>query len=134
MVEDGPANDELPSEEIDAIIEDLGDWKGETLSQVRSLIKDADSDVVEEVKWKKPSNPQGVPVWYHDGIICNAQALKEKVKVTFEKGASMEDPEGLFNASLDAKVSRAIDIYEGDELDEAAFKSLVHTAVSLNES
>ncbi|WP_129112979.1 DUF1801 domain-containing protein [Halegenticoccus tardaugens] len=134
MVKNDPANDESPSEEIDAIIEDLDDWKGETLSQVRSLIKEADPDVVEEVKWKKPSNPEGVPVWYHDGIICNAQAFKEKVKVTFEKGASMEDPEGLFNASLDAKVSRAIDIYEGDELDEAAFKSLVQTAVSLNES
>jgi hypothetical protein len=92
MVTDDPANDESPSDEIDAIIEDLADWKGETLSQIRNLINEADPDVVEEVKWKKPSNPEGVPVWYHDGIICNAQALKEKVKVTFAKGASMEDP------------------------------------------
>jgi hypothetical protein len=134
MDKDNPATGKSASEEIDAMIDDLTDWKGETISQVRSLIKEADPDVVEDVKWKKPSNPEGVPVWYHDGIICTAQPLKEKVKVTFAKGASMEDPEGLFNASLDAKVWRAIDIYEGDELDELAFKSLVETAVGVIQS
>lgn len=129
-----PDEDASPSEEIDAIIEELPDWKAEVLSRMRGFIREADPDVVEEVKWKKPSNPAGVPVWEHDGMICTGEAFKNKVKFTFSKGASLEDPAGLFNASLDANVSRAIDIYEGDEVDETDFKSLVRDAVALNES
>lgn len=124
---------ESPSEVIDAKIEELPDWQGETLSRVRRFIKEADPDVAEVVKWKKPSNPMGVPVWSHNGTICTGETYKKKVKLTFAKGASLEDPADLFNASLDAKVSRAIDIYEGDEIDEEAFKSLTRAAVNLNE-
>jgi hypothetical protein len=126
--------DESPSQLIDAKIEELGDWRGETLSRMRGLIKEADPDVVEEVKWRKPSNPSGVPVWTHDGNICTGETYKKKVKLTFAKGASLEDPAGLFNASLDANVSRAVDIYEGDEIDEKALIALVRAAVSLNQS
>lgn len=121
---------ESPSTLIDTRIEELPDWQGETLSRIRGLINEADPDVVEEVKWRKPSNPNGVPVWSHDGTICTGETYKKKVKLTFAKGASLEDPAGLFNASLDAKVSRAIDIYEGDEIDETAFKSLVRAAAA----
>ena len=126
--------DESPSQSIDARIEELSDWRGETLSRMRGLIQEADADVVEEVKWRKPSNPNGVPVWSHDGTICTGETYKKKVKLTFAKGASLEDPAGLFNASLDAKVSRAIDIHEGDEIDEQAFTSLVRDAAALNVS
>ena len=126
--------DESPSQSIDARIEELPDWRGETLSRMRGLIQEADPDVVEEVKWRKPSNPNGVPVWSHDGTICTGETYKKKVKLTFAKGASLEDPAGLFNASLDAKVSRAIDIHEGDEIDEKAFTSLVLDAAALNVS
>lgn len=119
---------EPPSKLIDAKIEELPDWQGETLSRIRGLITEADPDVVEEVKWRKPTNPNGVPVWSHDGTICTGETYKTKVKLTFAKGASLDDPAGLFNASLDAKVSRAIDIHEGDEIDETAFKSLVRAA------
>ncbi|WP_266082026.1 DUF1801 domain-containing protein [Haladaptatus caseinilyticus] len=134
MAGDAPETDESPSELIDARIEELSDWRGTTLSQMRGLIKEADPDVVEEVKWRKPSNPQGVPVWTHSGNICTGETYKKKVKLTFAKGASLEDPASLFNASLNAKVSRAIDIHEGYEIDEKAFKSLVRDAVALNES
>ena len=119
---------------IDTRIKDLPDWRGETLSRIRQLIKAADPEVVEEVKWRKPSNPSGVPVWSHDGIICTGETYKDKVKLTFAKGASLDDAEGLFNASLDGNVRRAIDIHEGDVIDEEAFKALICAAVALNTS
>lgn len=125
---------ESPSELIDEMIEELPGWKGEVLSRMRGLIKEAEPDVVEEVKWRKPSNPAGVPVWSSDGIVCTGEAFKNKVKITFGKGASLEDPAGLFNGSLGGNTMRAIDLYEGDEIDEEAFKSLVREAVALNES
>jgi hypothetical protein len=125
---------ESPSQEIDARIEELGDWRGETLARVRALIKEADPDVVEEVKWRKPSSPAGVPVWEHDGVICTGEIYKDKVKLTFAKGASLDDPSGLFNSSLEGNVRRAIDIGEGQAIDEDAFRDLIRQAVSLNES
>ena len=128
------SKDESPSQLIDARIKELPDWQGEVLSRMRGLIKQADPDVSEEVKWRKPTNPNGIPVWSHDGTICTGETYKKKVKLTFAKGASLEDPAGLFNASLNAKVSRAIDIYEGGEIDEKAFNSLVRAAAVLNES
>jgi hypothetical protein len=121
---------ESPSQLIDTRIEELPDWQGEVLSRIRGLIKEADPDVVEEVKWRKPTNPNGIPVWSHDGTICTGETYKNKVKLTFAKGASLEDPAGLFNASLNANVSRAIDIHEGDEIDEKAFKSLIRAAAA----
>ncbi|MEA2838301.1 MAG: hypothetical protein QOD89_2851 [Bradyrhizobium sp.] len=122
-----------PSRLIDARIKDLGDWRGETLARVRMLIKQADPNVVEEVKWKKPSNAmRGVPVWEHDGIICTGETYKAAVKLTFAKGASLKDPSGLFNSSLEGNVRRAIDIHEGDKIDEEALKALVREAVALN--
>jgi hypothetical protein len=120
-----------PSERIDERIAELGDWRGETLSRVRAIIHDADPEVVEEFKWAKRTSP-GTPVWSHDGGICTGEAYKSVVKLTFFKGASLEDPSGLFNSSLDGKVRRAIDIKEGEELDEAALKDLVRAAVALN--
>jgi hypothetical protein len=123
-----------PSELIDAKIEELGDWRGEMLARIRGLTVQADPEVVEEVKWRKPSNPSGVPVWSHDGIILTGETYKDKVKLTFAKGASLKDPAGLFNASLEAKVSRAIDIHEADSIDEEAFKALVRAAADLNAS
>jgi hypothetical protein len=128
-----PPQDENPSQLIDARIEELGDWRGRTLARVRALIKQADPDVVEEWKWKKPSNP-GVPVWSHDGIICTGETYKSVVKLTFFKGASLKDPSGLFNSSLEGNTRRAIDIHEDDEIDEKAFGDLIEAAVSLNES
>jgi hypothetical protein len=119
---------ESPSELIDARIEDLGDWRGEMLSRIRTLIKEADPEVVEEWKWR------GTPVWSHDGLICTGETYKEVVKMTFAKGASLEDPSCLFNASLEGNVRRAIDIHDGDELDEEALKALIRAAVALNES
>ena len=104
------------------------------LARVRDLIKQAEPDMVEEIKWQKATNPLGVPVWNHEGIICTGETYKDKVKLTFAKGASLEDPDGLFNASLDAKVRRVIDLYEGDELDAKAFKALVCAAARLNAS
>ena len=124
---------EDPARQIDARIEELGDWRGETLARLRALIQQADPDVVEEWKWKKPSNP-GVPVWSHDGIICTGETYKSVVKLTFFKGASLDDPSGLFNASLEGNTRRAIDVDEGDEIDEKAFVALISAAVSLNES
>jgi hypothetical protein len=126
-------NEESADQFIEARIKELGDWRGETLSAVRDLIKQADPDVVEEVKWRKPTNP-GVPVWSHDGIICTGETYKSVVKLTFAKGASLEDPSGLFNASLEGNTRRAIDIREGEAIDEGAFRALIEEAVSLNES
>ena len=123
-----------PSEQIDARIEELGDWRGETLARVRGLIKEADPEVVEEVKWRKPSNPAGVPVWSHAGLICTGETYKDKVKLTFAKGASLEDPAGLFNSSLGGNTRRAIDIGEGEEIDGEALKALIRAAAELNSS
>ena len=120
---------------IDARIKKLGDWRGETLARVRSLIKEADPNVVEEVKWRKPSNSMlGVPVWEHDGIICTGETYKEVVKLTFARGAALEDPAGLFNSSLEGNVRRAIDIREGDKINEKALQALIRAAVALNTS
>jgi hypothetical protein len=119
------------SEQIDERIAQLGDWRGETLSKVRGIIKDADPDIVEEWKWVKATNP-GTPVWAHDGGICTGEAYKSVVKLTFFKGASLKDPAGLFNSSLEGKVRRAIDIREEDKLNEKALKQLVREAVALN--
>ena len=119
---------------IDEQIAQLGDWRADTLSSLRELIKEADPDVVEELKWVKPTTPGGVPVWSHDGIICTGESYKSKVKLTFAKGASLDDPAKLFNSSLEGKVRRAIDIHEGEELDADAFKALIRDAVALNES
>jgi len=124
-----------PSQLIDARIKELGDWRGETLARVRTLIKQADPDVVEEVKWRKPSNAmRGVPVWEHAGIICTGETYKAVVKLTFARGASLKDPSGLFNSSLEGNVRRAIDIHEGDKIDEKALKALIRAAVALNTS
>ncbi len=117
-----------PSALIDARIEELGDWRGRTLSQVRALVKQADPEVVEEWKWR------GVPVWSHDGIICTGETYKSVVKLTFAKGASLEDPSGLFNSSLEGNTRRAIDLHEDDELDEEALRTLIRAAVTLNTS
>jgi hypothetical protein len=122
-----------PSQLIDARIGELDDWRGETLSRLRTLIKQADPDVVEEWKWVKPSSG-GTPVWSHDGGICTGEAYKSVVKLTFFKGASLDDPSGLFNSSLEGKVRRAIDIREGERIDEDAFKALIRAAVALNQS
>jgi hypothetical protein len=117
-----------PSELIDARIEELGDWRGEMLARIRGLIKQADPEVVEEWKWR------GVPVWYHAGMICTGETYKSHVKMTFAKGASLEDPSGLFNSSLEGNTRRAIDFHEGDEIDEKALKELIRAAVALNTS
>jgi hypothetical protein len=123
-----PSGGESPSELIDARIEELGDWRGKTLSRVRTLIKQADPEVVEEWKWR------GVPVWSHDGIICTGETYKSVVKLTFFRGAALEDPSRLFNSSLEGNARRAIDLHEGEKIDEGALKALVRAAVSLNES
>ena len=117
-----------PSQRIDARIKELGDWRGEMLARIRKLIKQADPDVVEEWKWR------GVPVWYHDGMICTGETYKNAVKMTFAKGASLQDPAGLFNSSLDGNTRRAIDFHEGDKIDEKALKALIRAAVKLNTS
>jgi hypothetical protein len=123
------------TELIDKRIADLGDWRGKTLSRMRNLIKEAIPDVVEEVKWRKPSNSMlGVPVWSHDGIICTGETYKDKVKLTFAKGAALKDPAKLFNSSLDGNARRAIDLLEGEEIDASAFKSLILSAVVFNKS
>jgi hypothetical protein len=123
---------ESASAEIDAIIGRIDDWRGPVLARMRDLIRDADPDVVEEIKWRKPSNPAGVPTWSHDGIICTGETYKGKVKLTFAKGAKLPDPHGLFNGSLGGNTMRAIDIHEGEEIDAGAFKALVREAVALN--
>ena len=127
-VGEGKAAAPSPSRLIDAKIKELGDWRGETLARIRALIKAANPDVVEEVKWR------GVPVWSHDGIICTGETYKAVVKMTFAKGASLDDPSRLFNASLDGNTRRAIDLHEGDKIDETAFKALIRAAVKLNMS
>jgi hypothetical protein len=125
------ADDEAASEKIGQKIMELGDWRGEALARVRALILEADPEIVEEWKWVKPTNP-GTPVWSRSGGICTGETYKNAVKLTFFKGASLEDPSGLFNASLDGNVRRAIDIHEGDQIDAAAFKDLIRAAVQLN--
>jgi hypothetical protein len=120
------AKTDSPSQLIDARIKELSDWRGDTLARIRKLIKQADPDVVEEWKWR------GVPTWYHDGMICTGETYADKVKVTFAKGASLDDPKGLFNSSLDGNTRRAIDFHEGDKIDEKAFMALVRAAVDLN--
>jgi len=119
-------NEKSSSKQIDTIIRKLGDWRGEKLTQLRALIRQADSDVIEEVKWKKPSNPDGIPVWYHDGMICTGETYKNHLRLTFTKGASLKDPEGLFNTN------RAIVIHEDDKINKDAFKNLIRAAVALN--
>jgi hypothetical protein len=121
-------NEESPSRLIDARIKELGDWRGQTLSRVRSLIKQADPGVTEEWKWR------GVPTWYHDGMICTGETYTNVVKVTFAKGAELKDPSKLFNSSLEGNVRRAIDLHEGDKINESAFKALIRAAVALNKS
>ena len=128
MTKSGSQDSTSASELIDARIEELGDWRGEMLGRLRSLVKEACPDVVEEWKW------MGTPIWEHDGIICTGESYKKVVKLTFAKGASLEDPTGLFNSSLDGNVRRAIDIHEGETLDENAFKDLVRGAVALNQA
>jgi hypothetical protein len=119
---------DTPSQLIDARIEELGDWRGETLARIRALVKEADPEVVEEWKWR------GTPTWEHDGIICTGETYRNVVKMTFAKGASLEDPAGLFNSSLEGNTRRAIDIHEGEEIDEKALKELIRAAVALNTS
>ena len=121
-----------PSEQIDAKIAAMGDWRGAVLAKVRRLIREADPEVTEDVKWRKPSNPAGVPVWECGGLICTGEVYKDKVKLTFARGAAVDDPSKLFNSSLDGGTRRAIDIREGDEIDEAAFKALVRGAIAVN--
>jgi hypothetical protein len=128
MKKPSTSKDESASELISNKIADLGDWRGETLSRMRKLIQQADPDVVEEWKW------MGTPVWSHDGILCTGESYKKAVKLTFAKGASLKDPAGLFNSSLDGNVRRAIDIHEGEEVDGSAFKALIRQAVALNSS
>ena len=128
------AKDDNPSRLIDARIAAIGGWRGETLARLRALIRAADPEVVETVKWRKPSNPAGVPVWEHDGILCSGDAFKDKVKLTFAKGAALADPAGVFNAGFGGNTWRAIDLHEGHVLDEAAFKALIRAAVEMNAS
>ena len=128
------ATREMGSNEVDARIKELGDWRGEMLSRIRAVVKQADPDVIEECKWKKPSNPRGVPVWSHGGMICTGETHKSVVKMTFAKGAFLDDPAGLFNSSLDGNLRRAIDLHEGDKLNEKALKALIRAAVALNTS
>jgi hypothetical protein len=123
-----------PSQQIDAIIREPGDWRGKTLSHLRGLIKKADPALVEEVKWKKPSKPSGVPVWSHDGILCVADTLKNAVRLTFPKGAQIKDPKKLFNTRLDSRTVRAVDFHEGDVVNEAALTALIRDAVRLNKA
>jgi hypothetical protein len=133
MKKSGASEDQSAPQLISERIAELGDWRGKTLSRMRTLIKQADPDVVEEWKWVKPTRP-GTPVWSHGGIICTGESYKSVVKLTFAKGASLKDPAGLFNSSLDGNVRRAIDIHEGEEVDASAFKALVREAVDLNTS
>jgi hypothetical protein len=128
MTKSGSQTSKSPSQLIDARIEELGDWRGTTLNRLRALIKEADPEVVEEWKWR------GVPVWYHDGIICTGESYKSVVKMTFFKGAALKDPTGLFNSSLDGNTRRAIDFHEGEKINEKALKTLVRAAVTLNTS
>ena len=125
---------ESPSQLMDARISEPDDWRGAALSRIRRLMKQADPEVVEEPKWRKPSNPAGVPVWSHDGMICTGETYKDHVKVTFAKGAFLADPCHLFNSSLEGNLRRAIDVHEGEEIDEEAFTAIVQAAVALNQA
>ncbi len=129
-----PVPSDSPSRLIDARIKELGDWRAELLSRLRTLIKEADPEIVEELKWQKPSNPFGVPVWSHDGIICTGETYKNHIKLTFAKGAALPDPARLFNSSLDGNARRAIDFQEGDKIKEEALKALIRAATKLNQS
>src|SRR5213083_493002 len=133
MKKSGSAKGKSPSQLIDARIKELGDWRGKALSRLRALIKQADPEVVEEWKWRKPSHP-GVPVWSQQGPICTGETYKSVVKLTFFKGASLKDPSRLFNSSLEGNTRRAIDVHEDDEIDEDAFKTLIRAAAALNRS
>jgi hypothetical protein len=133
MAKSGSNEDQTASARIDKLIADLGDWRAETLSKMRKLVKEADPDVIEEVKWAKATSP-GTPTWSHDGIICTGEAYKSVVKLTFAKGASLKDPGKLFNSSLEGNTRRAIDIREGEKVDAAKFKALIRAAVALNTS
>ena len=124
----------MDSAEIDDRIAQLGGWRGSMLGRLRALIKEADPQVVEEIKWRKPSSPSGVPVWSHDGMICTGETYKDKVKLTFARGAALVDPSKMFNSSLDGGTRRAIDIREGDRVNDEAFKALVREAVTLNQA
>ena len=128
---DDTANNDA-SAQIDAKLAKLGDWRGDTMEQLRGVIRRADPEIVEEVKWRKPSNPDGVPVWSRNGIVCTGEIYKDKVKLTFARGAAIDDPARLFNASLDGNARRAIDLRAGDAIDEAAFTALVRAAVARN--
>jgi len=128
LKDDASKKKQSPSQLIDARIKELGDWRGDTLSRIRTLIKDVDPEIVEEWKWR------GVPVWYRDGMICTGETYKSVVKVTFAKGASLKDPSGLFNSSLDGNTRRAIDFHEGEKLNERALKALIRAAIALNKS
>jgi hypothetical protein len=130
----GATQERTKSEQIDAKIAGLGDWRGAALARIRRLILESDPDIVEEVKWRKPSNPAGVPVWERSGLICTGETYRDKVKLTFARGALLDDPSGLFNASLEGGTRRATDIREGEEIDATAFKALVREAVALNAS
>jgi len=132
MEKSGSQKSASPSQLIEARIAELGDWRGEMLGRLRALIKQADPNVVEEVKWRKASNPLGVPVWEHAGMICTGETYKDKVKLTFAKGAALKDPSSLFNSSLDGNTRRAIDFHEGDRIDDKALKALIRAAVDLN--
>ena len=133
MKKSDPRKRDSPSRLIHATIKELGDWRGEMLSQIRTLIKQADPEMIEEPKWRKPSNGMaGVPVWSHNGIVCTGETYKNVVKMTFAKGAFLKDPSGLFNSSLEGSTRRAIDFHEGDKLDERALKALIRAAVALN--
>lgn len=134
MTDEDARGTETASDLIDAMLESQDDWRGATLVRVRALIREADPDVIEEVKWRKPSNPAGVPVWSHDGMICTGEIYRDKVKLTFAHGASLDDPSSLFNSSLGGKTRRAIDLHEDDDLDATAFKALVRSAVAYNEA
>jgi len=124
--------DESPADLIDARLAELGGWRGETLARMRKLICEADPEIAETVKWRKPSNPNGIPVWEHAGILCTGEVYKNYVKLTFANGAALDDPAGLFNAGFGGNTRRAIDLREGDEIDEPAFKALVREAVAAN--
>jgi hypothetical protein len=127
-------SDASASQQIDDIVRRMAGWRGERLSQLRALIRSADPGVIEEVKWKKPSRPEGVPVWSYDGIVCIGEALKNAVRLTFPKGAQLKDPKGLFNTRLDSKTVRAIDFHEGDAIKESALRALIVEGVRLNRS
>ena len=134
MKKSGSQKVESASRLIDARIQELGDWRGGMLSHLRALIKQADPNMIEEVKWRKPSNPAGVPVWSHDGIICTGETYKNHVRLTFAKGAALKDPNGLFNDSLEGNTLRAIVIHDSDKVNDEALKALIRAAVSLNTS